>query len=112
VIRSRRLRLLKAVWKNAGGIGHTGCTHWCSALPPSVRALALDEDRAIAALLAAHADMARLTVELADARERRRDAARQLMALGRGTSWIAARLGVTPQAVDGFVKYKDRNQRT
>jgi hypothetical protein len=72
----------------------------------------LDEDRAIAALLAAHADMARLTVELADARERRRDAARQLIALGRGTSWIAAQLGVTPQAVDGFMKYKDRNQRT
>ena len=72
----------------------------------------MDEDDAIAALLAAHADMGRLTVELADARERRRDAAHQLMALGRGTSWIAVRLGVTPQAVDGFIKYKDRNQRT
>jgi hypothetical protein len=72
----------------------------------------MDEDGAVEALLAAHADMARLSVELTDARERRRDAARQLMALGRGTSWIATRLGVTPQAVDGFMKYKDRNQRT
>lgn len=72
----------------------------------------MDENGAIDALLAAHADMARLTLDLADARERRRAAARQLIALGRGTSWIAARLGVTPQAVDGFMKYKDRNQRT
>ena len=72
----------------------------------------MDEDRALEALLAAHADMARLTVELADARERRRKAARQLMALGRGTSWIATQLGVTPQAVDGFIKYKERNQPT
>jgi hypothetical protein len=72
----------------------------------------MDENGLIDALLAAHADMAELTVNLADARERRRDAARQLMALGRGTSWIATRLGVTPQAVDGFMKYKDRNQQT
>jgi hypothetical protein len=68
----------------------------------------VNEDDAVDALLTAHADMARLTVELADARERRRAAARQLVELGRGTSWIAARLGVTPQAVDGFLKYKER----
>ncbi|MFN6549083.1 LuxR family transcriptional regulator [Mycolicibacterium septicum] len=72
----------------------------------------MNEQDAVDALLSAHADMARLTVELAAARERRRDAARQLVELGRGSSWIAARLGVTPQAVDGFLKYKDRNQRT
>ena len=76
---------------------------------PNVRAGAqVNEDDAVEALLTAHADMARLTVELADARERRRAAARQLVELGRGTSWIAARLGVTPQAVDGFLRYKDR----
>ncbi len=76
---------------------------------PNVRAGAeVNEDDAVDALLTAHADMARLTVELADARERRRAAARQLVELGRGTSWIAARLGVTPQAVDGFLRYKDR----
>ncbi|MCH2222836.1 MAG: hypothetical protein MK097_21310, partial [Dechloromonas sp.] len=28
---------------------------------------------------------------------------------GRGTTWIGAQLGVTKQAVDGFVKYKQRN---
>ena len=76
---------------------------------PNLRAGAVvNEDDAVEALLTAHADMARLTVELADARERRRAAARQLVELGRGTSWIAARLGVTPQAVDGFLKYKER----
>ena len=76
---------------------------------PNLRAGAVvNEDDAVEALLTAHADMARLTIELADARERRRAAARQLVDLGRGTSWIAARLGVTPQAVDGFLRYKDR----
>ena len=71
----------------------------------------MNEDDAVEALLTAHADMARLTVELAEARERRRTAARQLVELGRGTSWLAARLGVTPQAVDGFLKYKERAGR-
>ncbi|MBX9978050.1 MULTISPECIES: LuxR family transcriptional regulator [Mycobacterium] len=50
-----------------------------------------------------------LTDELTDARERRRTAAQRLIDGGRGTTWIAAQLGVTKQAVDGFVKYKQRN---
>ena len=71
----------------------------------------MDESSAVAELLAAHADMARLTTELAEARERRRVAARRLIELGRGISWIAQQLDVSPQAVDGFLKYRDRRQR-
>lgn len=70
-----------------------------------------DERRAVRELLAAHADMERLTAEISAARQRRRDAARRLIALGRGTSWIARQLGVTAQAVDGFVKYQERQEK-
>jgi len=70
-----------------------------------------EEGRVLAALLAAHADMERLTAEIGVARQRRRDAARRLIALGRGTSWIARQLGVTPQAVDGFLKYQERQEK-
>lgn len=52
--------------------------------------------------------MERLTVELAAARQRRRAAAVRLVKLGRGQSWIGRQLGVTAQAVDSFLKYKDR----
>jgi hypothetical protein len=62
-------------------------------------------------LLAAHADMERLTGEIMDARERRRDAARRLIDMGRGTSWIARHLDVSPQAVDAFLKYKQRKSQ-
>ncbi|MDT5052668.1 MAG: hypothetical protein QOG79_6894 [Mycobacterium sp.] len=72
----------------------------------------MDEGSAVDELLAAHADMERSTAALADARERRRVAARRLIELGRGTSWIAQQLGVTPQAVDGFLKYKSRHEPT
>lgn len=69
------------------------------------------EGHALAELLAAHADMERLTAEISVARRRRRDAARRLIGLGRGTSWIARQLGVTPQAVDGFLKYQERQEK-
>ena len=72
----------------------------------------MDEGSAVGELLAAHADMKRSTAALADARERRRVAARRLKELGRGTSWIAQQLDVTPQAVDGFLKYKSRHEPT
>ena len=71
----------------------------------------MDESDALDDLLAAHADLERLTVEIADARERRRIAARRLIDSGHGQAWIARQLGVSPQAVDGFVKYKSRKQR-
>ena len=68
----------------------------------------MNEDDAVEALLTAHADMARLTIELADARERRRAPGRQHGGLGRGNTWLAPAVGVSPQAVDGFLRYKDR----
>ncbi len=71
----------------------------------------MDESEALAELVRAHADLERLTGEAADARERRRRAAQQLVAAGRGTTWIAAQLGVTKQAVDGFLRYKERKGR-
>jgi hypothetical protein len=73
--------------------------------------LGVDESEALAELVRAHADLERLTDEAADARERRRQAAQHLAAAGRGTTWIAAQLGVTKQAVDGFLKYKERKGR-
>jgi hypothetical protein len=73
--------------------------------------LGVDESEALAELVRAHADLERLTDEAADARERRRRAAQRLVEAGRGTTWIAAQLGVTKQAVDGFLKYKERKGR-
>jgi hypothetical protein len=70
-----------------------------------------DERRVLRELLAAHADMERLTAEIGVVRQRRRDAARRLIELGRGTSWIARQLGVTAQAVDGFIKYQERHEK-
>ncbi|WP_255788244.1 helix-turn-helix domain-containing protein [Mycobacteroides abscessus] len=66
----------------------------------------MDEASAVSELVAAHADVERLTADLLEASKRRRAAARQLIELGRGTSWIARHLGVSPQAVDQFLKYK------
>jgi DNA-binding transcriptional regulator LsrR (DeoR family) len=68
------------------------------------------EDDALDDLVRAHADLQRLTDEITDARERRRRAAQRLIESGRGLAWIAERLGVTRQAVDGFLKYKERKQ--
>ncbi len=68
----------------------------------------MDEGDALEELVRAHDDLERLTDEIADARERRRAAARCLIDAGHGTTWIAAQLGVTKQAVDGIVKYKQR----
>ncbi len=68
----------------------------------------MDEGAALAELLRAHADLNRLSVESADARERRRQAARRLLESGYTMSRIAAELRVTRQAVEGFLKYKAR----
>lgn len=71
----------------------------------------MDEDGAVEELRRAHAELVRLTGELAEARERRRQSARRLVEAGYGPSWIAQQLGVTRQAVDGFLRYKERRQR-
>jgi hypothetical protein len=66
----------------------------------------MEEGDALDELVRAHSDLERLTAELADARERRRQATQHLIDGGRGTTRIAAQLGMTKQAVDGLVKYK------
>lgn len=71
----------------------------------------MDEGDALAELVRAHADLESLTKKSAEARERRRRAARRLVEAGHGTTWIAAQLGVTKQAVDGFLKYKERKRQ-
>ncbi len=68
----------------------------------------MDKQEAVDELLAAHADMERLSEDLAEARERRRIAAQRLVEMGARQTWIAAQLGVTPQAVDSFLKYRAR----
>lgn len=68
----------------------------------------MDKQQAVDELLAAHADMERLSEDLAEARERRRIAAQRLVELGARQTWIAEQLGVTPQAVDSFLKYRAR----
>lgn len=73
--------------------------------------IGVDESDALAELVRAHTDLQRLTLESTEARERRRQAAQRLIDAGHGTTWIAAQLGVTKQAVDGFLKYKQRKQR-
>lgn len=71
----------------------------------------MDEAQALAELIRAHSDLKRLNAESADARERRRQAARRLVEAGHGPTWIAGQLGVTKQAVDGFLKYDERKGR-
>ena len=71
----------------------------------------MDENQALAELVRAHADLQRLNAHSAEARERRRQAARRLVEAGYGPTWIAAKLGVTRQAVDGFLKYEERKGR-
>ena len=56
-------------------------------------------------------DLQRLSAESANARERRRRAARRLVEAGHGPTWIAEQLGVTKQAVDGFLRYEERKGR-
>ncbi|MCT7371938.1 LuxR family transcriptional regulator [Mycolicibacterium llatzerense] len=68
----------------------------------------MNEAKALAKLKEAHDDIDRLDRELAAARERRRDAARRLIDQGRSLSWIADQLHISRQAVDSFLKYRQR----
>lgn len=56
----------------------------------------------------AHSDLQRLNEESADARERRRQAARRLVEAGYGPTWIGGQLGASKRAVDGFLRYAGR----
>jgi hypothetical protein len=81
------------------------------ALPVRTEENVVSEDELVRELRAAHADQERLDAELAAARQRRREAAAGLRSLGRSMNWIARQIGVTQQAVDGFLKYKERRSR-
>jgi len=71
-------------------------------------AVELSGDQLVAELISAHQDTQRLSAQLASARQRRREVAAQLHAAGRTYQWIGQQLGVTAQAVEGLVKYKQR----
>jgi hypothetical protein len=77
----------------------------------NVEVVSVDDGEALAELNRAHADLQRLNEESADARERRRCAARRLVIAGYGPTWIAEQLGVSKQAVDGFLRYQERKGR-
>lgn len=69
-----------------------------------------DEDDDLAELIAAHESTVKHDRLLADARRRRREAAVQLHEAGRSYRWIGEQIGVTAQAVEGFVKYHQRRR--
>lgn len=60
-------------------------------------------------LLEAHRETQRHAQALALARQRRRELAGALHASGRSYRWIGNVLGLSPQAVEGFVHYKRRH---
>lgn len=69
------------------------------------------DDHLLAALIAAHRDAETHAGLLAAARQRRREAAGRLHAGGRSYRWIGEQIGVTAQAVEGFLKYHQRRER-
>lgn len=62
----------------------------------------------LASLLDAHKDTQEHTELLAQARQRRREAAGRLHDAGYSFGWIGAQLGVSAQAVESFLKYRQR----
>lgn len=69
------------------------------------------EAEIVAELRAAHAAAAEHTERLAEARQRRRELAAELHASGHPYKWIGEQIGVTAQAVEGFLKYQQRRQQ-
>lgn len=70
-----------------------------------------DEARMVAELREVHAAAAEHTERLAEARQRRRELAADLHAAGHSYKWIGEQIGVTAQAVEGFIKYQQRRQQ-
>ncbi len=68
----------------------------------------MSDTRTLAKLKAAHADLAMLTPQVAEAAKRRREAALKLIESGRSAAWIAEQLGVTRQAVHAFLKARSQ----
>lgn len=71
-----------------------------------------DQPRLVADLPAAHQETAEHTEALTEARHRRREIAAQLHAAGGSYKWIGEQIGVTAQAVEGLVKYRQRRQQS
>ena len=69
------------------------------------------EQRLIAGLQAAHESTIEYTTLLADARQRRRELAAELHDAGHSYKSIGEQIGVTAQAVEGFIKYRQRRQQ-
>lgn len=61
-------------------------------------------------LIAAHHETGHRTKQLAAARQRRRELAVHLHLGGRSYTWIGRQIGLTGQAVEGFVKYHQRRK--
>ena len=70
-----------------------------------------DDDQLVADLQAAHHATVESAEQLAEARQRRRKLAGQLHSAGRSYRWIGEQIGVTAQAVEGFLKYRQRHNR-
>lgn len=70
----------------------------------------MTEEQLVADLQAAHRESVEHTEALAEARQRRRELAAQLHDAGHSYKWIGEQIGVTAQAVEGFVKYHQRRQ--
>jgi len=75
------------------------------------RASADSEQDLVVDLVAAHQSTVEHTELLAEARQRRRQLAAQLHADGHSYKWIGEQIGVTAQAVEGFIKYRQRRQK-
>lgn len=69
----------------------------------------MGEDDLVAEFRAAHQETVRLAAALADSRERRRALGARLHAAGRTYRWLGEQIGVSYHAVEGFLKYKQRN---
>lgn len=69
------------------------------------------DQRLIAGLQAAHESTVEYTDLLAHARQRRREFAAQLHDAGYSYKWIGEQIGVTAQAVEGFIKYRQRRHK-
>lgn len=71
-----------------------------------------DDEELVSELVAAHRAHEEYSALLAEARKRRRQAASELRTAGHSYRWIGAQIGVTAQAVEGFVKYRQRHRRS
>lgn len=80
-------------------------------MAPSRQPVDLQQATLVSELLAAHTATTEHAASLAAARQRRRYIAEQLHTAGHTYRWIGEQIGVSAQAVEGFIKYPRRNKR-